>query len=252
MRTRLQTQKLLISFCALLLVASCAQTQKVATDTNTVETIVSSTPPFQTKEPEHYRATRTITTVTADGATTVTKNLIARDGERRRDEPEMRPQRMVFIYGPEGKFLLLPEAKAFVELTDMDQPDTSANEDDTDASPDRLLHTGPITTRYQKIGAETVNGRGAQKYRVVVNSSADTNVSPNETLIWIDETLQMPIKSETNSGDGKRVTMELTEISLDVERALFVVPQDYRKITYKEFLNTWNNVKKFGEIHGEP
>jgi outer membrane lipoprotein-sorting protein len=94
-----------------------------------------------------------------------------------------------------------------------------------------LLHTDPVATSYQQIATETVNGRTAQKYRVVVNSSAATNVSVNETLIWIDEALHMPIKSETTSGDGKRVTMELTGIALDVDRTVFQIPEGYEKIT---------------------
>ena len=245
MLTHRQSQKILLSFCALIFGASCAQTQKVATDTNTNPSVVSSTPPFQTKEPERYRATRTITTITANGETTVVKTLVARDGEWRRDEPEMAPQRMIFLYGPGGKFLLLPDSKAFVELTKMDQTETFDSENESDTSPDRLLHTDPIATTYQKIGAETVNGRATQKYRAVVNSSTGTNVSGNETLIWVDEALQMPIKSETKSSDGRRVTTELTDISLEVERVLFQVPEGYQKTTRSEF---YNSFKRFSEI----
>jgi outer membrane lipoprotein-sorting protein len=234
----------------LLLVAiGCAQNQKVTTETNANESIVSSTPPFQTKEPERYRATRTITTVTANGATTVTKDRVARNGEWRRDEPDIAARRMIFLYGPDGNFLLLPETKTFVELTKVGQPKTPGAENESDTSPDRLLHTVPITTTYQKIGAETINGRTTQKYRAVVNSPTDTNVTANETLIWVDEALQMPIRSETKSSDGKRVTTELTDISLEVEPALFRVPDGYQKITRKELDESW---KKLSEIQGKP
>ena len=244
-------RKTLISFSAFLLLAvsSCAPNQKVTTETNANETAVSSTPPFQTKEPERYRATRTITTVTTTGQTTVTKDLIARDGERRRDEPEIAPRRMVFLYVPEGKFILFPDEKVYVELTKLDQAETSSSENESDTSPDRLLHTDPTATSYQRIGTETINGRTTQKYRAVVNSSTDTNVSANETLIWVDETLQIPIKSETKSSDGKRVTTELTDISLDVERALFQVPEGYQKVPLGELDKGW---KKFSEFQGKP
>lgn len=233
----------------LLIAASCAQNQKVATETNTNETVVSSTPPFQTKEPERYRAKRTITTVSATGETVVTGNAIARNGELRRDEPLMAPQRMVYLYLPERKFLLLPDEKAFVELTNVDQPGTSGNTDESDSSPDRLLHTEPLITSYQRLGTETLGGRTTQKYRVVVNTSTGTNVSANETLIWVDEVLGMPIKSETKSGDGKRVTMELSDVSLDVEPVLFQVPEGYQKITWSELPNSR---KRFSEIQGKP
>lgn len=226
-----RTKQLLASVTVALFAISCAQNQKVVTETNTNETVISSTPPFQTKEPERYQATRTITTVTANGETTVTKNMVARDGELRRDEIELWQQRVVYLYLPEGRFLLVPEQKVFVDLMKTDGAETPGSYDESESSPDRLLHTDPVATSYQQIATETVNGRTAQKYRVVVNSSTAINVSDNETLIWIDEALHMPIKSETTSRDGKRVTMELSKISLDVDKSVFRIPEGYEKIT---------------------
>lgn len=239
------------SAALLLLVATgCAQNQKPnPTETNANESIVSSTPPFKTKEPERYRAKRTITTVTANGEITVTKDQVARNGEYRLDEPEIAPRRMVFLYGPEGKFLLLPDEKMFVELTKVDQAQAAGDENESDTSPDRLLHTDPITTTYQKIGPETINGRTTQKYRAIVNSSTGTDVTAYETLIWVDETLQMPIKVETKSSDGKRVTTELTDVSLEVDAALFQIPEGYQKVNLKDLDHNW---KKFSESQGKP
>ncbi len=228
---RKPSTKLLASFAVAFVMVSCAQNRKVATGTNTNETVVSSTPPFQTKEPERYQATRTITIVTATGETTITKNLVARDGELRRDETEIAQRRVVYLYLPEGKFLLVPDEKVFVDLSKTDGAETSGLDDASESSPDRLLHTDPVATSYQRLGNETVNGRTAEKYRVVVNSYAAANVSVDETLIWIDEALHMPIKSETTSSDGKRVTMELLEIGLDVDRSVFRIPEGYEKIT---------------------
>jgi outer membrane lipoprotein-sorting protein len=245
---RKSTQFASVSFLILVTI-SCAQNQKATTETNTGETVVSSTPPFQTKEPERYRATRTITTVDANGETIVTKNLIAHDGERRRDEPLTEPQRTVYLYLPEGKFLLLPDLRAFVELTNVDQTQASPNDDESDTSPDRLLHTEPLVTSYQRLGPETINGRSTQKYRAVVNSSGDTNVSGSETVIWFDETLHMPIKSETKADGGKRVTMELSDISLDVDRVGFQVPEGYQKITLSDVSKS---EKKSSDFRGKP
>lgn len=243
MLTRRQTPRIFVSFCAVLFVASCSQSQRVATDTNTNEIIVSATPPFQTKEPERYRATRTITTVSANGETTVTKNLIARDGELRRDETQLATQPVVYLYLPSGKFLLVPDEKVFVALTKVDEADTSAAENESESSPDRLLHTEPIATSYQRLGSETVGGRTTQKFRVIVNGSTEANVSSNETTIWIDETLHMPIKSETTAGDGKRVTMELSDIALEVDQALFRIPENYQKIDFNELRKRWNSTE---------
>ena len=66
------------------------------------------------------------------------------------------------------------------------------------------------------------------------NSPAAANVSQSETLMWIDEALQMPVRSETKSSDGTRVTMEVSEIKLEVTRELFRLPEDYKKLTFTE------------------
>jgi outer membrane lipoprotein-sorting protein len=227
--------RVIFSFCLsvlLLLTVSCAQSQKVVPDAPD-GTVVSATPPFQTKEPERYRATRTITTVTAAGETIVTQNRIARAGELRRDETDEAGRRVVYLDLREGKFVVLPNEALFAELVNTDEA-TSASEENSESSPDRLLHTDPIAATYQRLGAETINGRTTQKYRVVVNSSPAANVSVSETVIWIDDALQMPIKSESKSASGARATMELSEIALAVDQSLFRVPEGYEKITFAE------------------
>jgi outer membrane lipoprotein-sorting protein len=226
--------KPLLAFSAaalVLFVSACAQTQKVATETAVNETVVSATPPFQTKEPERYRATRTITTVTAASSEEVTKNVIARDGELRREETNAGGQRVVYLNLPEGRFVLLPNEKVFADATNVEHLESG---DESESSPDRLLHTEPISTTYQRMGGESLNGRNTQKYRVVVNSSTGANVSASETVVWVDEVLQMPIRSEMKSADGTRWTMELTDIALKVDPGDFRIPEDYKKVAFNE------------------
>lgn len=223
----------LISVCsALLLVASCrSQNGAPVTNNSTADTFISTTPPFQTKEPERYRATRTITNITADGRTNVIKHAIAKDGEFRRLEAEFVSARLIFVQGPQGKFVLLPDEKVYVDQAEGAVPGAS---DEDESSPERLLHTESGTSSYQKIGTEVVSGRNTNKYRVVVNASNAANVSSSETLIWIDEALGMPIRSETKSSDGSRSTMELSELALEVDKNLFQVPGDYKKVPFAE------------------
>jgi outer membrane lipoprotein-sorting protein len=220
------------SAAALMLFASaCTQNQTVVTETAANDTVISSTPPFQTKEPERYRATRTITTLTAAGESTISKNAVARDGELRRDETETGEQRVIYLHLPEGRFLLLPQQKVFADATNVEHLGSG---DESESSPDRLLHTEPISTSYQRIGVESVNGRYTQKYRVVVNSSNGANVSASETVVWVDEALQMPIKSEMKSADGTRWTMELTDIVREIDPGVFRIPENYKKIAFSE------------------
>jgi hypothetical protein len=226
---------LIFSLLALLIVASCrAQNDSPATNNAPSDTVVSATPPFQTKEPERYRATRTITSVTADGRTNVTTLKIAKDGELRRLEAEFASQKTIFLELPEDKLLLLPDDKVYTGQMNSPPPGSSYEDE---SSPERLLHTDTANSSYQKLGTESISGRNTEKYRVVVNSDNAANVSSSETLIWVDEALGMPIRSETKSSDGSRSTMELSDISLEVDKNLFQVPNDYKKITFGEMLN---------------
>ena len=219
-------------FFALLFVVSCkSQNEPAVNDNSSSETIVSSTPPFQTKEPARYQATRTITIVTPDGKTIVTTSSTARNGERRWHESQESSKRVVHLDLPEGRFILIPDEKVYAELAaGFDSP---KNEDDAVTS-EWLLHEDPAITNYQNLGKEVVGGRNANKYRTVVNISSGGNVSQSETLIWIDEALKMPIRSEMISTGGPRITMELSNVKLDVEESMFQLPNDYEKIAITE------------------
>ena len=213
---------------SVLAIASCrSQSPNVSTSGNqSSDTVVSSTPPFQTKEPERYHAVRTITTVNARGESLVTKTSVARDGELRRHESG----KIVYLDVPEGKFVLLPGEKLYADLTE----GSTINADESEISPEGLLHEDVGSTSYQKLGPELIVGRNTNKYRIVVNNSAAPNVSQSETVMWVDEALQMPIRSETKSADGTRVTMELSEIKLEADKDLFKVPKDFRKLSFSE------------------
>ena len=220
-------------FLILLFLTACtSKNEPAANSAASTDTVVSSTPPFQTKEPERYQATRTITTTTADGRTVVMKTTVAKDNDRRRNESETLSTRVVYLDIPEGRFALLPDHNVYMDLAS--ETEARISEDD-EITPERLLHDDAATTSYQNLGKETVGGRNANKYRVVVNSSTSGNVSHSETLIWIDEALNIPIRSETTSPDGSRITMEVSNLTVDVDKSLFQVPDGYEKITFGEF-----------------
>ena len=145
----------------------------------------------------------------------------------RREEETLGKRRVVYLDLPSGRFLLLPDDKLFASLSDEQFAPPAPEPDDTTG--EFYLHTGPIQTSYENIGAEQLNGRTTRKYRVVVNGLESANVNEGETLIWVDESLGMPVKSVTKSPAGTR-TMELSELSLEVDKSLFRIPPDFRKI----------------------
>jgi len=229
-------ERALISVSLVLLFPSCrSQGDSVVTQQTTPDVVTSSTPPFQTREPDRYRATRIITTVTPDGKTITTRTLIARDGDMRLQQIEVGSRKVAYLDIREGRFALLLDERVYADLSTENSLGTSEDDESSAVSPERLLHVDNGTSSYQKLGPESIGGRNTNKYRVVVNSSSAANVSVSETLIWIDEALQMPIRSEMKSADGTRVTMELSGIALEVDGRLFQVPNDCKKIAYSEF-----------------
>ena len=215
---------------SLTLVASCSSKRsELGPESSAGSKVVSSTPPFKTREPNHYKATRSLTFVPSpSGEPVIVKTVIVKNGEMRREEEGDGSKRIVYLDLPSGRFLLLPEAKLYASL-DQEAVKQDLGDAETDPPGELYLHTGPINSVYENVGREKVNGRVTTKYRVIVNSSGVENVTTSETLIWIDETLGMPIKSTTTSNGGVR-TIELSELSLEVDTSFFQIPPDYQKV----------------------
>jgi len=128
---------------------------------------------------------------------------------------------------PWGRFLLLPSLRIFAAVTGPGAEQTEAGED---LSPEKVLNEDPFHARYQRLGNESLLGRSTVKYKVTVERGA-------ETVIWIDESIGMPVRSETSYSDAQhsaKTTMELKDIRLEVDPELFLLPPDYRKATSAE------------------
>ena len=87
--------------------------------------------------------------------------------------------------------------------------------------------------------AETVNGRATMKYRVTLKGKTGAgNEITTESLVWVDENLGMPVKSEMtstgNGASGTHVTMELRDIKETVDSSVFELPPDYRKVEARD------------------
>jgi outer membrane lipoprotein-sorting protein len=199
-----------------------------------------ATPPFQTKEPERYQA-RMVISLRADDKVESSDTFIVRDGERRREDYEPGPGIKVSdIKIQAGHFLLLHDGKLYAEVTgeaEGSAPGPPLNLPE-DFAPDRLINESRTEARYQKLGVEELNGRSVTRYRVSLTGAepADQGAQPDQ-LIWIDEHLGMPVKSETTSKDAGHVTtytMEMLDIKEEADQSLFAVPQDYKRVAMKE------------------
>jgi len=221
----------LAALVCLLAITSCRTASEPASNNPAIDTIVSTVPPFKTKEPERYSATRTVTSFDSKGEKLVESWLIGRDGLIRREESASKQTRIVYLDSPKGRFILWPEQKVYAVL-EGDWGSTVPEEIEED-SPDRLLHVDPAFGSFQPLGVDTVAGRSAAKFRMLVNIPRTENVKPAETLIWIDSVLNMPIKSEMRSPDGVLLIInELSDITLQPDKQLFEIPAGYEKIPF--------------------
>jgi hypothetical protein len=219
------------------IVASCRQNDHPPITAPAAPEIVSSTPPFPTKEPDHYRATRTISQTEPGGKTITIKTNILRAGPSRREELES-PDSPTLVYLEKAgeRFLLLPDAKIYSTVDAQFAMPGSLDDNATESSPDRVLHTEAIQTTYQKLPDEVLEGKSVGKYKVTVNANTGRSVSNSVTLVWVDEKLGMPVKTEMSSTNGSRTTMQLSAISLEVNAADFEIPAGYKKVATHELL----------------
>ncbi len=205
----------------------------------------TSVPPFSTREPESYQATRVITFTEAApeqidviAPQRTTKVMLARSGEHRREEYEAGSMgSIVYLENGGGRFVLLPRAKLYADANEADTGGMLAvvrSEVET-MSPDLLLNSPRPFIEYQKLEAEVIDGRVTTKYRVT-----GTSATRNENFIWVDEQLGMPVASRyttTNANRSTRVSIDLKDIRTEVDATMFVLPADYRKVPASQILD---------------
>ena len=160
---------------------------------------------------------------------------MTRSGQMRREEMKIgNSKQIVFLETGALRLVLNSDDKVYAEVKpEADEPDVDLSE--LGASPEKLIYQNQVATSYTKVGTEVIEGRSTTKYQVVVNTSSAASVSKGETLLWIDESLGMAIKSDSKGEDGSRVVMEMKNISLEVDKSVFEIPQGYEKVTAVEF-----------------
>ncbi|MCU1266589.1 MAG: hypothetical protein JWM21_2907 [Acidobacteria bacterium] len=222
-----------------------SQSKIVPASTNTADFL--SVPPFSTKEPDRYQCKRIITSVEyqdAQPTTTTNTTLIARDGDKRREDYQSASgDALVYLETPAGHFILSPGRKLYADLNaaEAESGIDGAGDGPTgvpDYSPERLLNETPTLARYENLGGERINERNTTKYRVTARETNNGAGTATVSLIWIDDALGMPVRSETSSTAGEHpatLTMELRDLKETVDSGIFELPKDYRKVDQRRF-----------------
>lgn len=162
---------------------------------------------------------------------------MARDGDKRREDYEIvKGVQFTVLLLPEGSYMLYPAKKIYAEIgADGGSRPNARQSVPPDFSADKLVNASRMGASYEKLGAEELNGRTVTKYRVTTRGQAGQTT---ETIIWVDESLGMPIKSESTtkseaSGES-RYTVEYKDIKLEADPSLFLLPKDYKKVSQEE------------------
>ncbi len=213
---------------ALLICASCNVWQTAEnTDSPSPHVIeeIKTGVPFENKEPETFQ-TEIVVTNFLNGEKTERRYFLARNGAQRLT---------VFNRGEKGETSVLEMADSRTFFINNEKK--SYREDQTRAGQSNDGLDEFLTTEWlnQKMDAEFENlgtENNLTKYRVRL---ADSNIS--EILIFVDETLKLPVKQEFYSiaGEQKTLTLlvELKNFLTSADENLFKLPQDYKRTQTK-------------------
>lgn len=210
------------------------------TNTNVAKDETLPTPPFSTKEPEKFQAKMVFSAVLDEHSPDIPPQVysISRDGNKRRVEFQQGEDMVAFLQIPSGQFVLNLTKKEYSNLDLSKLGDSQGGS--SVPSLDKMLNQARPNAKYEKLGQEEVSGRMATKYRVTSQETVNAGASPNEkittdSLIWIDESLGMPIRSETTTtgedGGKVKIIMEVKEIKLETPSASsFEIPKEFKKV----------------------
>jgi hypothetical protein len=235
---------LFLAFLSLILTAGCQKSPLDFTakseQNGEIRREDFNAPPFATKEPQKYQA-RIVFIFKAEetGENTLEQtNFVARDGAYRRLDFEIGGKLISRLETADGKqIILLTKQKVYAEIAALDE--NFIKNAPAESSLEYLLYAKPFGAKFEKIGAEEIGGRQTTKYRIIFDRINQNENVGTETLIWADENLSLPVKTEIvalidGKPNGAKSIVELREIKLEVDSQIFAVPADYRKISAGE------------------
>jgi hypothetical protein len=211
----------------LALVSACRYCQRAGNGTTTPTPFVAeelkSDIPFSTKEPEIYQVEFVTTTTSGES-----KIFSARTGANRRLDYNFGEKDQVTFLKTDKNYLMFPARKIFAENT---AKDILPVESWADFLTTEWLNS-KTDVRFFNEGREN----NLAKYRA---RFGDAEIARSESLIFVDETVNLPVKQEFYSvaGEQKTLTMtiELKNLKLEAGAELFSVPKDFRKVSIEEF-----------------
>ena len=211
------------------------------------ETITDETnqPPFQSKEPEKYQAKIVFAFKWDETNPQLIEQttFVARDGLNRRLDFEggANKRQISRLETEDGKsFLLAPQRRIYAQISESASEILIEIGAPEEYSLGHLLYAKPSEAKFQKIGAEIVDGKQLTKYLVDFGAVRESEIARTETAVWIDENLGLPVKTEITSiidqkPSGAKSVVELRDFKSEPDAGVFKIPTDFRRVSVKEF-----------------
>lgn len=188
---------------------------------------IKSEIPFLTKEPEIFQAE--FVTISNETERQIFK---AKNGANRRVDYNFGAENQLTFLQTDKVYTLLPKQKIYAETA---STQTAASFDETaDFLTNEWLNE-KTEAKFEKL--ETVENQ--TKYRVLLDGK-----EVSEILIFVDESLKIPVKQEFYSVNGDQKTLhftfEIRNFKTRTDENLFAVPKDFKKVSAEEFRKILN------------
>jgi hypothetical protein len=227
---------------------STTTTNTTSANANTSATNAnSSTPPIagstiEAREPDKYSTTITLKIESQGNGQTSSLPPLAADfakngADRRITIKVPGGEQLTFLDVGSKRYIIAANRKQYAELT----PESVGFEVPTAMTPGQVVGSIKSMNGCTLQGEEQLNGRAASKYRCAGKSSTGTQAGEvsTEAFIYIDKETGLPLRSESvlaASGNvqgvqGIKLVTELSNISTDVDPALFTEPQGMSKVS---------------------
>jgi hypothetical protein len=185
--------------------------------------------PFSTKEPEQFQTEIVVTAGDAER-----KTFVARNGANRRYDFNFGAKNQLTDLQTDKNYLILTEKLIYAENT---AAQAASSDDWAD-----FLTTEWLNEKQQANFERLETAGNLTKYRVRLGDGA-----ASEILVYVDETLALPVKQEFYATGGEQKTLvysfELKNLKLQTDAELFAVPSGFKKVSIEEFRKTLQNTE---------
>ncbi len=178
--------------------------------------------PFLTREPENFTA---MVVVTSGGVES--RFFLVRSGIKRRTDFNFESPGHISYIVADARLVASHDQKIYTER-ESGAPGSGPSAEDMSLT--RLLLAERTYSSFEQIGAEG----GTTSYRARL---AEDQTS--EIIIYIDEAVGIPVRQEffsTRGGERQlQLSIEVRDLKLEADQALFDVPPGFRKVPSAEF-----------------